>query len=144
MIRYYNCFSQSKLIMLVLLNMACVLVNVPGWMHCYQSVLCPLLMVRPLSISEVLLVVPGYVFYMEHRNESCIAQSVEKDDHCYFLCLLGYEAHKYVIYLQWTYWILQCFQVRQCHCDQQQWMLCFDHWQQTTISSGINNASGLS
>jgi len=43
-------------------------------------------------------------------------KAVEKDDHCYFLCFLDYEALKYVIY---TYWILQCLQMRQWPGDQQ-------------------------
>lgn len=48
------------------INMTYILVKVPGCMHCYQSVFCPLLTFRPLSFSEA---PPTFSLYILHKRQ---------------------------------------------------------------------------
>lgn len=97
-IRYYECFLSKK--SLCLWNKHYIYPSKCGCMPCYQSVFCPLLTFRPLSLSEAL---PVFTLCILHeRQELILYDSVRKS--CrkgyHFICV--FLAMKYLILHLWN------------------------------------------
>lgn len=130
-IRYYECFNQNNPHCACAINMTYVLVNVPGYMHCYCSIFCPLLTCRPLSLLEA---PPVFSLYILHeRQELILYDSVWKS--CrkriqFCLCFLGYKVFNTTL--------MKSHSIFRWASDTDQ-----QYWQQTAISSRISNMSWL-